>query len=232
MHDSAETARILFPSSYADTDKIGAPPAHQQAPAERSTAEVLYGRQDSQERPTAPRAPQPQPEPVHRAPEPPGGQDGPAAADVLFDLPDGDRFVDYGEVDLSDGENVLDGLPEEMAANLGEGEARQIGEAFVAAGVGHTLAMDLVQQGVEASRRGPLADAEVERMNGDAMKTLRARWGNQTEAKLEAARGMIRAAEAKWPGLTTYLNRTGLGSDPRLIQKLAARAERRPGRGR
>jgi hypothetical protein len=46
---------------------------------------------------------------------------------VLYDLPEqdeGDRFVDYGEVDLSDG------------------EAQQIGEAFVAAGVGHTLAGD------------------------------------------------------------------------------------------
>lgn len=178
----------------------------------------------------ASRASQPHPEPVQHAPAPPGRQDGPTAADVLFDLPDGDRFVDYGEVDLSDGENVLEGLPEEMAANLGEGEARQIGEAFVAAGVGHTLAMDLVQQGVEASQRGPLADAEVERMSDNAMKTLRARWGSQTEAKLEAARGMIRAAEAKWPGLTEYLNRTGLGSDLRLIQKLTARAERRPGR--
>jgi hypothetical protein len=39
-----------------------------------------------------------------------------------------------------------------------------------------------------------------------------------------------REAEAKWPGLTDYLNRTGLGSDPRLIQKLAARAEHRPER--
>jgi hypothetical protein len=107
---------------------------------------------------------------------------------------------------------------EDLVANLGDGEARQIGEAFVAAGVGHTLVMDLVQRGIEASRRGPLADAEVERMNGDAMKALRARWGSQTEAK--------------WPGLTNYLNRTGLGSDPRLIQKLAARAERRPGRRR
>jgi hypothetical protein len=32
--------------------------------------------------------------------------------------------------------------------------------------------------------------------------------------------------------LTNYLNPTGLGSDPGLIQKLAARAERKPGRRR
>jgi hypothetical protein len=36
----------------------------------------------------------------------------------------------------------------------------------------------------------------------------------------------------KWSGLTNYLNPTGLDSDPRLIQKLAALAERRPGRRR
>jgi hypothetical protein len=42
-------------------------------------------------------------------------------------------------------------------------------------------------------------------------------------------RGMIPEAEAKWPRLTDCLNLTGLGSDPRLIQKLATRAERRPG---
>ena len=41
---------------------------------------------------------------------------------------------------------------------------------------------------------------------------------------------MINAAEAKWPGVKAYLNATGLGSDPKLIQQLVARAERRPGR--
>jgi hypothetical protein len=32
--------------------------------------------------------------------------------------------------------------------------------------------------------------------------------------------------------LRNYLNATGLGYDPKLIQQLVARAERRPGRGR
>jgi hypothetical protein len=39
---------------------------------------------------------------------------------------------------------------------------------------------------------------------------------------------MIREASQRWPGLPEYLERTGLGSDPKLIQQLAARAERRP----
>jgi len=33
-----------------------------------------------------------------------------------------------------------------------------------------------------------------------------------------AARAMIQEASAKWPGLKEYLNATGLGSDPKLIQ--------------
>jgi len=43
---------------------------------------------------------------------------------------------------------------------------------------------------------------------------------------------MIRDAERKWPGVKDYLNRSGLGSDPKLIKQLVARAERRPGRNR
>ena len=92
--------------------------------------------------------------------------------------------------------------------------------------------MDLVRQGIEASRAGPLSAEQVERMNGNGMAALTAKWGDQTAAKLALAKGMIREAEAKWPGLRNYLNATGLGSDPRLIQQLVARAERRPGRNR
>ena len=48
--------------------------------------------------------------------------------------------------------------------------------------------------------------------------------------KGEPARGMINEAEKRWPGVKVYLNATGLGSEPKLIRQLAARAERRPGR--
>jgi hypothetical protein len=128
-----DTARVLFPSSYTDNGPAAAPPAPQQARAERSTAEIMFpssyapdARQESQERP-APARPKTPPATEQPAPAAPGGQGEPSTQDVLYDLPEqdeGDRFVDYGEVDLSDG------------------EAQQIGEAFVAAGVGHTLAGD------------------------------------------------------------------------------------------
>jgi hypothetical protein len=62
------------------------------------------------------------------------------------------------------------------------------------------------------------------------MAALREKWGTRTGEKIELARGMIRDAEKRWPGVKDYLNRSGLGSDPKLIQQLVARAERRPGR--
>jgi hypothetical protein len=42
-----------------------------------------------------------------------------------------------------------------LAANLSEGEARQIGKAFMEADVGRTLANNLMKQDIEASRCGP-----------------------------------------------------------------------------
>ena len=48
--------------------------------------------------------------------------------------------------------------------------------------------------------------------------------------KGEPARGMINEAEKWWPGVKAYLNATGLGSEPKLIRQLVARAECRPGR--
>jgi hypothetical protein len=62
------------------------------------------------------------------------------------------------------------------------------------------------------------------------MQALTEKWGLRTGEKLKLAREMIREASTRWPGLKEYLNATGLGSDPKLIQQLVARAERRPGR--
>jgi hypothetical protein len=156
-----------------------------------------------------------------------------AAADLAEqmygDAPMGDG-VRYDEVALTNHQEFSLDVPEDLAANLGEGEAQQITSAFIESGVGRTMAIDLVRQGIEASRRGPLSAEQVQRMNGNGMKDLQAKWGAQAGAKLELAKGMIRDAEKQWPGLRNYLNATGLGSDPKLIQQLVARAERRPGR--
>jgi hypothetical protein len=55
-----------------------------------------------------------------------------------------------------------------------------------------------------------------------------AKWGDHTAEKLALAKGRIDEAAPRWPGLKNDLNATGLGSDPKLIQQLVARAERRP----
>jgi hypothetical protein len=148
-------------------------------------------------------------------------------ANRLYDLPmdtDGPRFdepvMDRFEVEV----------PDDLANNLKDGEGEQIGQALIAAGLGNTTAASFMKMGVAASRNGPLADHEIAKRNSDGMAALKERWGDQTGAKLQTAKAMIQKASAKWPGLTNYLNATGLGSDPKLIQQLVARAERRPGR--
>jgi hypothetical protein len=152
-------------------------------------------------------------------------------ANKLYELP-----MDPGGDNPRFDEPVMDRftaeIPDDMAANLQPGEGEQIGRAFIAAGLGNTTAASFMRMGVEASRRGPLSDDQIERRNAEGMQALQTRWGDQTAAKLELAKGMIAEAEKQWPGLRNYLNATGLGSDPKLIQQLVARAERRPGRNR
>ena len=150
-------------------------------------------------------------------------------ANRLYDLPmdtDGPRFdepvMDRFEVEV----------PDDLANNLKDGEGEQIGQALIAAGLGNTTAASFMKMGVEASRKGPLSDQQIQQRNAAGLAELRERWGDQVPAKLAVAKDMIRQAEAKWPGLKNYLDATGLGSDPKLIQELVARSERRPNSGR
>jgi hypothetical protein len=81
--------------------------------------------------------------------------------------------VRYDEVELTSPNEFSLDVPEDLAANLGEGEAQQIVGGFIEAGVGRTFAVDLVRQGIVASRRGPLSVEAVERRNADGMTALR-----------------------------------------------------------
>jgi hypothetical protein len=154
-------------------------------------------------------------------------QEEAARANSLYDLP---MDVDNPRFDEPVMDTFTAEIPDDLRVNLMEGEGEQIGEALVAAGLGITTAASFIRMGVEASRRGPLSDHQIQQKNADGMAALKARWGDQAGAKVQVAKAMIREASAKWPGLTNYLNATGLGSDPKLIQQLVARAERRPGR--
>lgn len=204
---------------------------------------VLGAARSAQQTPVASGPSDPTPDPVHRTVAPSGEVEKQTAqatdeqrrqeeadrANSLYDLPmdpDGDnpRF-DEPLMDTFTAE-----IPADLAGNLAEGEGAQIGEALIAAGLGITTAASFIRMGVEASRRGPLSDHQIQQRNAEGMAALKARWGDQAGAKVQVAKAMIREASAKWPGLTNYLNATGLGSDPKLIQQLVARAERRPGR--
>ncbi|MCG5240864.1 hypothetical protein ACIU1J_05465 [Azospirillum doebereinerae] len=59
------------------------------------------------------------------------------------------------------------------------------------------------------------------------MSALRQPHGTETDAKIAAARGMIERAAQRWPGVWDFLDRSGLGNSPHLIEQLAARAARR-----
>jgi hypothetical protein len=70
-------------------------------------------------------------------------------ANALFDLPmdpggDTPRF-DEPPLDRFSAE-----IPDDLHANLQDGEGEQIGQAFIAAGLGNTTAASFVKMGVEA----------------------------------------------------------------------------------
>jgi hypothetical protein len=227
--------RLLAQSKLVVQQPVPAPP---RGPDEaEAQAQRFYGLGAAQDRaePAAGHSAQKTPEATPAAPddaqrehEERNQRQEEMAESMFGDLPaDGVR---YDEVELSSPNEFSLEVPDDLAANLGEGEAQQITSAFIEAGVGRTFAVDLVRQGIEASRRGPLTDEQVQRRNGAGMDALTAKWGDKAGQKIQLAKGMINAAEAKWPGVKAYLNATGLGSDPKLIQQLVARAERRPGR--
>lgn len=92
---------------------------------------------------------------------------------------------------------------------------------------------DEVQQVMELAREGlgntlpgmPVDEERLSRMNeqGEAWMIER----GVTDAEIDAARAMINDLELRTPGLKDYLADTGLGSDPRLIEKAIREAKRR-----
>ncbi|WP_298372671.1 hypothetical protein [Azospirillum sp.] len=66
---------------------------------------------------------------------------------------------------------------------------------------------------------GPISDS--------ALLVLRQKFGAGADAKIAAARATIERAAEKWPQVYDFLDRSGLANSPRLIEQLAAHAERR-----
>jgi hypothetical protein len=154
---------------------------------------------------------------------------GPSAAELLYgDLPqDG---IQYGEPVLDRPEAVPLDLPKDMAAAAQAGELDLVRHAFVDAGIGHQLANALVEDAKAAYLAGPMPADKVAAMEVSTMAALTKKWGSKTEAKIAAAQSVIADAAVRWPGIKDWLEQSGMGNCPKLIQRLAARAERRPGK--
>ena len=161
--------------------------------------------------------------PLAQEPVPADGDATAGAPTTMYDMPD--DGVNYGEPDASSVDALGLEMPSDFVVTDPE-QLQQVNEALVAAGVGHTLKnalMELATPYLRPDAPPPMSDA-------DALTQMRGMWGSQTDAKLAAARSMVDEAAKKWPGVKQWLNQTGLGNDPRLIEKLAARAARRPQR--
>jgi hypothetical protein len=245
MSSTPSAAELLYGSADYGRPKQSAPPpaaARSAGPSVLSAAQSLYGGSHPlqpaasaapapvQAAPAAPHAqvPEPEPKPAPR-PEDEGRQ---TAADLFFgDTPDdGAEYVNYGEMALDSVAAVALDLPAEMAAAAQAGEMDQAREAFVAAGIGHTLAGALVEQAKEAFRAGPVPADRLAAMETETRAALQKRFGKNTEAKIAAAQSIVAEAAVKWPGIKDWLEQSGMGNCPKLIQRLAARAERRPGK--
>ncbi|WP_149537517.1 hypothetical protein [Siccirubricoccus phaeus] len=125
-----------------------------------------------------------------------------------------ERPADY---DLAAPPGTLrDGTPEGQAA-----EAR-FRTALMEAGLGRTQAAELWQDALAAQ-----ASTAPRRTMEQAEAELRKGWGARYETKLAAARGAITKAAQTSPEIMEFLERTGLGNDPRFIRKVAAMAARR-----
>ena len=198
--DTNQALEALYPSMAPAPVDTPAVPATM--PDERGAAAILYG---------APPSPAAKSQPL-------AVQEGSTAAGLYDPMGDG---VVYGEQPLRDAAAVQIDLPQDVAGQLGADELPQVKAALIAAEVGHTLAGSFIQQATVAMRNPITTTPE------QAETALRQKFGSSADAKLAAARGMIEKAAERWPAVWDFLDRTGLGNSPRLIEQLAARAARR-----
>ncbi|HTJ91243.1 MAG TPA: hypothetical protein VL356_13845 [Acidocella sp.] len=109
-------------------------------------------------------------------------------------------------------------MPHADKSPEGDAARAKLAEAFVAAGAGQTVARELFADAAAAAKPGytppSAAAAEAE---------LRQLWGSQYETKINGAAELVRKAAAVDPSITEFLERTGLGNDPKFIRKVAAR---------
>lgn len=185
-------------------------------------------------------APAPKPEPtaeeqmaarLFQGPKPEGEATAPqsapepAAESSVYDtMPEDD--ANYAESTFNHaGEVQSDILPGDLLPQMDPAEVEQFREALVAGGAGSTTARQVMTV-AEGYMRGTAEPMTMEA----GRAALEQRFGRHAAAKVAAAQEVIAKASAKWPGLVGWLEETGAGNDPRLIEKLAARASKMPRR--
>ena len=102
-----------------------------------------------------------------------------------------------------------------------EGDAARanLAKAFVAAGAGPTVARELFADAARAAKDGYNASTAE-----STEAELRELWGSQYATKIAGAVELVQKAAAADPSIVEFLERTGLGNDPKFIRKIANRA--------
>lgn len=75
--------------------------------------------------------------------------------------------------------------------------------------------------------RHPISPERMEAKNAETFDELRRSWGRNWEAKIDVARKAVQELERRVPGTMAELERTGMGSDPRVIKHFAEVGRRR-----
>lgn len=213
MSDTISAASLLYPSSAPAAAPSTTPaPAASQPP---SAAALIYGSRDEKTQNAPGTAP------VVATPAPASQPSGPDASALYGDVVPGTAHIRWDEPAASSSAIKLtapDGIDDHMATAEGQ---LIIAGALSAAGAGPTVAAELYSHAASALRPGyaPSSAAASE-------AALRSAWGSSYERNLSGVRAAVQAAAAKDPSLPAFLDRTGLGNDPRFIRLIAARVAR------
>jgi hypothetical protein len=146
----------------------------------------------------------------------------PGAERQLYDdAPPTSRKVEWDEAAVAKADEIV--LDHSLYAHAEKGEegdkARaKLAEAFAAAGAGPTIAAEIYADAARAAR-----ETYKPTSTEDAATELRELWGDQFQSKIDACRQLVQRAAAADPSIIGFLDKTGLGNDPRFIRKIAAR---------
>ncbi|WP_305343749.1 hypothetical protein [Hydrogenophaga sp.] len=120
----------------------------------------------------------------------------------------------------------------EYAQLIQHAEVAQVRDAIVAAELGASTSaalMDAARMAIRQRGGSAMTAAEAQAASKACESELRRAWGEKYDTNLAKARETFQKAVAKAPALRQFMVDSGLGSDPKVLKLLAARAAKRPG---